>query len=392
MISVTFQNDVNTVTSADSLYQWDVGQSLQIKGLSLTVAPKVHFATKLDDTAYVVQSQMSSGTITVGIPDKVLTHGYPVIAYVYLEQGVDKRTIKSITIPLIKRPKPSEWRETNAESIIEAVNFYEQLATDLNNEMQELRELLESIDASVGGQLTTAVPIKRGGTGATTVEGALANLGIDASHFTNEDNPHGTTAEQVGAIPIIDAYGTSWDMNSVLTTSGGHVAIYDTNSTTRNTPYNKGLSMVQNAKILSCGNNSKNGFQIAFLSGDMPMMRTYTNGVIGVWTKGYVALDSGELDLYKLIITSGGSISSDGENKLAVTANTSSGGYRRLQVDGGANVDREHCLKLEEFDGVSSAGFVYGKVYHTWNITANTYDVTASISPLANDCYYDVYK
>lgn len=174
MINVTFQNDTNTVTSADGLYQWDVGQILRINGLSLSVAPKVHFATKVDETAYVVQSEKSGTTITVGIPDKVLTHGYPIIAYVYLEQGTDKRTIKSITIPVIKRAKPNGWRETNSEDIIEAVNFYEQLTNDLANEMQELRDLLEAIDSSGGGFV---------------------------GHMTNTNNPHAVTLQQLGAKP-----------------------------------------------------------------------------------------------------------------------------------------------------------------------------------------------
>ena len=47
MISVTFTNGIDNVTSVKPLYQWDVGQTLEISGLNLSVAPKVerHYGT-----------------------------------------------------------------------------------------------------------------------------------------------------------------------------------------------------------------------------------------------------------------------------------------------------------------------------------------------------------
>lgn len=185
---------MNTASCAENLFQWDVGQVLEIKGLNLINAPQVHFATKIDNVAYVVQSKMSDGTITASIPDKVLAHGYPIIAYIYLEQGIDKRTVKSITIPVTKRAKPNGYTETNAEDIVESVTAHEQLL----REVQELKELVGSgqteeiyahkNDKNNPHNVTLAqvlgndsdggvVPIDKGGTGANNTAEALSNLG-----------------------------------------------------------------------------------------------------------------------------------------------------------------------------------------------------------------------
>ena len=139
MIRVTFPDNVNDIVSVEKLHQWDVGQSLQISGLDLYVAPMVHFATKAEDTAYVVQSEMSNGNINVVIPDKVLSHGYPIIAYVYYESGLDKKTIKSVTIPVVKRQKPKDWVDTTPSKILEVKNYLEKIEK-LDTSVDLLRE------------------------------------------------------------------------------------------------------------------------------------------------------------------------------------------------------------------------------------------------------------
>ena len=147
MISVNFPININDITSVDKLHQWDVGQVLQISGLDLPVAPMVHFATKVEDIAYVVESEMNDGKITVTIPDKVLSQGYPIIAYVYYEVGLDKKTIKSVTIPVAKRPRPANWVETTPKEVLEVKNYLEKLEDEigvLNDDYQAFKRLITS--------------------------------------------------------------------------------------------------------------------------------------------------------------------------------------------------------------------------------------------------------
>ena len=150
MISVNFPDGIDYITSEKGLFQWDVGQPLEIRGVSgIEVAPMVHFATKMSDTAYVVQSELNNGVITCVIPDIVLSHGFSVIAYLYYEASLDKKTIKTITIPVTRRTKPNDWVDTTPSKILEVKNYLENLRDELEdweNNYQTFKNLIISYD------------------------------------------------------------------------------------------------------------------------------------------------------------------------------------------------------------------------------------------------------
>lgn len=345
---------MNTVTSADGLYQWDTGQILRINGLNLSVAPKVHFATKVDETAYVVQSEMSGTTITVGIPDKVLTHGYPIIAYVYLEQGTDKRTIKSITIPVIKRAKPSTWKETNAESIIEAVNLYEQLT----EEMQEMRDLLEALDASGGGIV---------------------------GHMTNTNNPHGVTAEQVGALPIRG--GT---LINDLGLNGGYARLNaDNNGALLNTYTEGNLTGKRRALWVRNVDDKKEALclydEITGNGSIYSILGTHNMADFVLPLDGSVAM-SGKLNIGNDL----GRIDADTTQAYLMSRESKdgSGMSKLLSIRHSSNIP----VAIQTYqDGVYVSGSTKA-IFGEHNVTCGTSDITAGTTALTTGCYYDVYK
>ena len=202
MIIVNFPDNENDIVSVEKLHQWDVGQRLQIGGLTLTVAPMVHFATKAEDVAYVVQSELNGGNIRVVIPDKVLTHGYPIVAYVYYEAGLDKKTIKSVTIPVIKRQKPADWVDTTPSDILEVENYLEKLEDDLDaldTDYQTFKRLITSYDIpEIREDLDTAID-------------RLNDLDVALSNKTTVFNADGsiveTTADEVKTF-IFNSDGT----------------------------------------------------------------------------------------------------------------------------------------------------------------------------------------
>ena len=202
MIRVTFPDNVNDIVSIEKLHQWDVGQSLQISGLDLPVAPEVHFATKVEDIAYVVQSELSNGNITVVIPDKVLKHGYPIVAYVYYDAGLDKKTIKSVTIPIIKRTKPADWKETLPSDILEVENYLEKIENDLN---------VLDVDYQAFKRLVTSYNIPQIRDDLDVVTDRLNNLDTGLSNKTTVFNADGsiteTTADEVKTF-IFNSDGT----------------------------------------------------------------------------------------------------------------------------------------------------------------------------------------
>lgn len=126
MINAEFTNEINDLIT-ENLYQWDTYQTLRISGIDFgSVAPRVHFANKKSTEALVVDGAMQGdGSVEVSIPNSLLTQKYDILAYVYINTGLTSKTIKSITIPIISRLKPSEYYQPTDEDIaqIEAIEL-----------------------------------------------------------------------------------------------------------------------------------------------------------------------------------------------------------------------------------------------------------------------------
>lgn len=120
MIKAEFNDSINDLIT-ENLYQWDTYQTLTIKGINFgSVAPKVHFANKKSNEALVVQGAIKGdGSVEVSIPNTLLAEKYDILAYVYINTGLTNKTIKSITIPIIARLKPSEYYQPSNEDIAE---------------------------------------------------------------------------------------------------------------------------------------------------------------------------------------------------------------------------------------------------------------------------------
>lgn len=92
------------------LYQWDYGQVLQFSDVLLPETYIVHFANWFMVGCAKTQIGNADG---VEIPDEFLTTGQPVYAWLFLHAGEDDgETVYVVTIPVIKRPKPTEDEPT----------------------------------------------------------------------------------------------------------------------------------------------------------------------------------------------------------------------------------------------------------------------------------------
>lgn len=120
MINVEFTNEINDIVT-ENLYQWDSYQTLNIKGINFgSVTPRVHFANKKSKEALVVQGVLKGdGSVDVSIPNSLLMEKYDIIGYVYVNSGITSKTIKSLTIPIIPRLKPTEYIQITDENIAE---------------------------------------------------------------------------------------------------------------------------------------------------------------------------------------------------------------------------------------------------------------------------------
>ena len=128
MIRANFDAYNSYVT--DSLHQWDINQDLAISGLNLTIAPEIHFANDLMDRAIVRQSALSSGVVTVRIPNSLLQEALTIKAYVGLYKDTTFSIIETIEIPVIAKARPSDYKIEDSD---EEIYSFDRLENEIAN-------------------------------------------------------------------------------------------------------------------------------------------------------------------------------------------------------------------------------------------------------------------
>lgn len=149
VLKVKFEKETQIVSSP--LYQYDYGQKVQVFGLDLPAHYEVHFSNYERGDATVVLGSLNE----FDIPDVYLQSGLDIYIWIYLHTGNDDgETEYQITIPVIKRAKPSNNEPTQEEQSI-----IEQTIIALNNAVTEARAISADVtekDAHVS-QLYTYV-------------------------------------------------------------------------------------------------------------------------------------------------------------------------------------------------------------------------------------------
>lgn len=98
---------------APEAWQYDYGQVLQFDGIDLPEAYQVHFSNKPMAGETITQIGGADG---VSVPDQFFQSGEAVYAWVYLHEGEDDgETVYMVTIPVKKRPQPSDEVPTPVE-------------------------------------------------------------------------------------------------------------------------------------------------------------------------------------------------------------------------------------------------------------------------------------
>lgn len=96
--------------TVDPLYQWDLNQVLEIRGLSLPSIPEIHFTNDAMDRAIVRQASMNdAGVIAVEVPNSLLQKPYTIGAYVCIYEGETFRSLYKITVPVKARKRPADY-------------------------------------------------------------------------------------------------------------------------------------------------------------------------------------------------------------------------------------------------------------------------------------------
>lgn len=135
ILKVHFWKETQIVSSP--LYQYDYGQKVRILGLDLPAYYEVHVSNYERGDATTVLASSNE----FDIPDMYLQSGRDVYIWIYLHTGdSDGETEYQITIPVLKRAKPTDEEPTPEEQSI-----IDQTIIALNDAVTEARDISEDV-------------------------------------------------------------------------------------------------------------------------------------------------------------------------------------------------------------------------------------------------------
>lgn len=242
MIKANFNTYATYVT--DSLHQWDLNQVLQVSGLNLDVVPEVHFSNANTDRAIVRQATMANHVVSVDVPNSLLQEPLRIYAHIGIYAGKTFKVVELVEIPVKPRKRPADYQ------------------------IQDSDEEIYSFKA---------------------LENKIGNIN---AHIVSKENPHGVTAEQVGAVALADKPFSSYTGNGSATRRqvqiGGNGLLLLITS-------DVGTALVTNRGAI-CHNRT--GTEV---TGVVSWEVAFDNGVLTITTANDLLNKSGQKYYYKVI-------------------------------------------------------------------------------------------
>lgn len=137
--TVVINKRIPIALASSSLYQYDYGQILKIEGVELPTTYTVDFCNSgVSETIPMVGDENG-----VAIPDDVLQSGKDIKAFIWLSGNGYGRTKYTITIGVRKRPGRGDAEPTPVQQ-----TAIDQLITQLNNGVDHVDDIAESLEAS----------------------------------------------------------------------------------------------------------------------------------------------------------------------------------------------------------------------------------------------------
>jgi len=142
-IDATYGNNVSSCT-AKSIYQYDKGIVLRILGLDASAVLQVHYSIFGMHQALTKIPTYEKAAWICSIPDPLLAQPQDIQVYIYVTQENSSQTVMKVTIPVIERPRPSDYEYTDEE------------LRGLDTVMQQLNKAIESVE-SLNEDVTSAI-------------------------------------------------------------------------------------------------------------------------------------------------------------------------------------------------------------------------------------------
>lgn len=140
IITATFE-DGETSAITTSQYQWETGQVLQFEGIDLPTTYRANISNSDHGTS---NTQLGTAEYGVSIPDVYFTTGKYIYVWIVTTYGDDNAEIEySVTIPIIKTSRPSDYEATDEE-----VTIINQAISALNNALDTYESTIEDVEAA----------------------------------------------------------------------------------------------------------------------------------------------------------------------------------------------------------------------------------------------------
>ena len=167
----------------ENIVQWDVGQSISIKGYDLTsYAPQIHFANANSEKALVVESVLSGGLLSCQVPNSLARENLPIIMYIYDAVGETGKTNTIIKIPVTPRPMPDDVVYTDDVGVISLTEVLRQAKEYMNNSLNYSTKAKESEEKAK----TSADAAKVSETNAAKSENVASSSATQAAQSAKE--------------------------------------------------------------------------------------------------------------------------------------------------------------------------------------------------------------
>ena len=253
MIIADFSEGLSELTT-EKLYQWDIGQQLQISGISAANGDmQVHFANPAMKQAIVKDGEYSGGVLTVDIPNEFLQVGgsVPGRAWLYCYDADSKaKTVKTIYIPIVARNRPNDYvspEDPDSKGIVDrAMELLENYETDLAGKLSSAAGAVKTANIDTGAVTEAKLAADSVAT-AKIKDGSVTLAKLHSSVIDSTLSTQGAAEAKATGDAIKNFYGYSsgtelsanTDLNSV-TTGGVYLIKSSVAASIQHSPFSSG--------------------------------------------------------------------------------------------------------------------------------------------------------
>ncbi len=191
MVYAKFTHALTNVTT-NPVTQWDYGRTLRIDGLDLPTAVRIDFGISGEQTTISRIGTTKDRVTAVVIPDSFLEQSNNLVAYVYVNDTTEGKTVRTINIPITARAKPEEFDTPESKELFaEAI---EQLNDAADRAETARDEAKGSADQAKASEETTAAIAEAFTETAESAVSAVNEAGVTNTRAINEKGAEAVSA------------------------------------------------------------------------------------------------------------------------------------------------------------------------------------------------------